>query len=197
MAEHVAQNSEILTFTGRYVDPLNLQIEDVVVADIAHALSNQCRYSGHVRSFLSVAQHAVMCYRLAASMGASYTEQYAVLHHDDAEAYLQDMARPLKEDPAFGQRYRGAEQRAEKVIAEAVGFVYPFPEIVKVVDTMMLAAERRDLMPQNGVWEVLNGVEVPEETVVPWKPEMAERLFLREHTKLLNCLELERKQVVL
>lgn len=188
--------SEIMTYTGRTVNPLALRVEDVVVADIAHALSMQCRYSGHVRLFYSVAQHAVLCYRLLASEGADYQTQFTALHHDDAEYILQDMARPLKEDPRFGQAYRGAEQRAEKVIAESIGFTYPFPPSVKLADTRMLGAEARDLMPAGFLdLDVLQGIDIPEEPVLSWKPEFAERVFLREHTRLVNCLELEHKAV--
>src|SRR5487761_1741512 len=41
----------IATFTGRAFWPLDPRPEDVVIEDIAHALSMLCRYGGHCRRF--------------------------------------------------------------------------------------------------------------------------------------------------
>jgi hypothetical protein len=44
---------------GRFY-PFNPRVEDVNIADIAHALSLLCRYGGHVDRFYSVAEHCVL-----------------------------------------------------------------------------------------------------------------------------------------
>lgn len=49
---------QIRTFTNKYVSPLELKPEDVNIDDIAHALSLQCRFAGHVQCFYSVAEHS-------------------------------------------------------------------------------------------------------------------------------------------
>jgi hypothetical protein len=49
----------IQTFTGRQYWPLDPREGDVYIEDIAHALSLQCRFTGHCRSFYSVAEHCV------------------------------------------------------------------------------------------------------------------------------------------
>lgn len=41
----------IETFSGHPIDPLNPEPHRIHHADIAHALSNQCRFSGHTKSF--------------------------------------------------------------------------------------------------------------------------------------------------
>jgi hypothetical protein len=51
------KNGRIITFTGGSFYPLEPRAEDINPIDIAHALSNQCRYTGHVRRFYSVAEH--------------------------------------------------------------------------------------------------------------------------------------------
>lgn len=47
------------TYTGRRFWPLDPVAGDIEIMDIAHALSNQCRYAGHTRFHYSVAQHSV------------------------------------------------------------------------------------------------------------------------------------------
>ena len=49
--------ARIRTYTGRYFDILNPQAKDVSIIDIAHALSQLCRFTGHTEFFHSVAQH--------------------------------------------------------------------------------------------------------------------------------------------
>lgn len=41
----------IETFLGHPIDPLNPEPKRIYLHDIAHALSNQCRFSGHTKSF--------------------------------------------------------------------------------------------------------------------------------------------------
>src|SRR5262245_14523978 len=56
--------SWIQTYTGRKFYPFAPFINDIDPEDIAHALSLQCRWNGHIKavgSFYSVAQHAVLC----------------------------------------------------------------------------------------------------------------------------------------
>jgi hypothetical protein len=50
----------IQTYTGKAFEPLNPDASLICIEDIAHALSNICRYTGHVRQFYSVAQHSVL-----------------------------------------------------------------------------------------------------------------------------------------
>src|ERR1700719_64369 len=47
----------IETYTGRAFYPLKPRIEDVSIIDIAHHLSQQCRYAGATNFFYSTAQH--------------------------------------------------------------------------------------------------------------------------------------------
>lgn len=132
---HVSKPGSIRTWTGQRVDPLEMAPEEVSIEDIARALSRQCRYNGHVGGFLSVARHSVMvsehlepCGRTAALWG---------LLHDAAEAYLGDLVRPLKHGD-FGHAYLEAEERVERVIAEAFDLPYPMPDYVKDADNFVL-----------------------------------------------------------
>src|SRR5690348_18006267 len=100
----------IHTFTGRTFCPLDPKPEDIDIQDIAHALSCQCRFTGHSRKFYSVAEH---CVRV--SLLVSPDLQLAALLHDASEAYLSDVARPIKRLPAMAE-YRRTEEALQRQI---------------------------------------------------------------------------------
>lgn len=133
--------SYIRTFTGRLVDPVHLTPDDVDIEDIAHALSNQCRFAGHVRRFYSVAEHSVRVMKKC-----SFDPLYALLH-DASEAYLVDLPRPLKYHPQFAF-YKEVETHVQLQIEEKFGLVL-LPEIseeIHIADKRMLATEMLGLM---------------------------------------------------
>jgi len=170
----------IATYTGKYVRPLDLDPSDVDIEDIAHSLSNQSRFSGHTTTFYSVAHHSVLVSRLLEGTGH---EMWGLLH-DGAEAYLTDVARPLKTDPYFGKTYRGAEGRAQRAVAEAFSLPWPEPPEVKVADVILLATERRDLMAAPGRWTVLDGVAPLPGAISPWSPKRSKQMFLARYDQL-------------
>ena len=90
--------SSIKTYTGVMFDPLNPEVEQIDILDIAHALSMLCRANGHFQSFYSVGQHCINCAREAAAQGYSRRVQLACLLHDASEAYLSDVTRPVKQE---------------------------------------------------------------------------------------------------
>ncbi len=139
--EPVVMPSKVHTYTGLWVDPLNLQPDEVRIEDIAHHLSNQCRWTGAVKNFYSVAQHCVLVSRLVPEGDA-----YDGLMHDSPEYLIQDMAKPLKRHQELGAGYRDAEARLEAVIGPALGVNFPVPESVHEADLRILVTESRDLM---------------------------------------------------
>lgn len=133
--------SYIRTFTGKLVDPVHLTLDDICIEDIAHSLSNQCRFSGHVRRFYSVAEHSVRV------MKKCSIDPLAALLHDASEAYLVDLPRPLKYHPEF-QFYKVVEAHVSGCIEEKFGLTM-LPEIreeIHVADKRMLATEMLGLM---------------------------------------------------
>jgi 5'-deoxynucleotidase YfbR-like HD superfamily hydrolase len=83
----------IITYTGKkfYYDPIDAA--DIDIRDIAHSLSQLCRYTGHTNGFYSVAQHSLL---VAQKMPGNEEAKLAALLHDAAEAYTNDLASPLK-----------------------------------------------------------------------------------------------------
>lgn len=110
----------IRTFTGRYVNPLQLRPDDICIEDIAHHLSNICRYTGACPKHFSVAQHSLYVSSLMYQAHESYEAALAGLLHDAAEAYFNDIASPVKHDPRM-QWYRDLEHEATLMIFRKFG----------------------------------------------------------------------------
>ena len=89
-------SNSIKTFTGKYLNPLDMRLEHIIIEDIAHSLSLLCRGGGHIKHFFSVAQHSINCAIEARERGYSKRVQLACLLHDASEAYISDITRPVK-----------------------------------------------------------------------------------------------------
>ncbi len=182
----------IFTFSGKTIRPLHPAPDDIDIRDIAHALSNCGRFTGHTRDFCSVAEHCVRVSLLV-------PEELALegLLHDASEAYLADIARPIKRDEEFAF-YLEVEARLEDAIAERFGL--PFrnemhPEI-KVIDQYTLEAEvafqhHENFQRRMGVSPEHDAHGDPWLTLAipaPWTPVMAEHSFLGRYKQLGGVL---------
>lgn len=134
----------ITTYTGRKFYPLDPRPGDISHIDIAHSLSQICRWTGHTPWFYSVAQHSVHMAQEARRQKWERVAQLACLLHDGAEAYVGDMARPTKERPEF-KFYREIEDKIQGLIFETYG-VEVNHAAVKALDYRMLVTEGRLLM---------------------------------------------------
>lgn len=128
----------IQTFTGRQFWPMDPRPEEVHGADIARALSKQCRFNGHCREFYSVAQHSYL-------VSCHVTQENALwgLLHDASEAYLGDIPSPIKKNlPGVAE----IEERLLMAVAERFDLPWPMPDEVKRIDAAILADEKACLM---------------------------------------------------
>lgn len=159
----------IVTYTGKIINPLTPDPDSIDIVDIWHSLSNQCRFTGHVKEFYSVAQHSVM-----ASWLVPEEDALAALLHDASEAYLADIARPVKHGLGFGETYREVEANLQAVILTKYGLNPVLPKSVHWADDMLLRSEQRDLMP-----DLLRipGDDYLDFTIEPWTPGRAEDTF--------------------
>ena len=175
----------IRTFLGGRFSFDNPSPADVEIRDIAHSLSLQCRYNGHVPRFYSVAQHSLLVEEIAAMGG--YGWNLAALLHDAAEAYVGDMVSPLK-------RRLPAYQREEASVNRVIGIhfdMHPgFEDMpgVKVADQLALAVEAKVLFgidpadwgfDESWPWEQY--VDLLTEC---WPPELAEVAFFDRYIEL-------------
>lgn len=170
----------IRTYTGRAFQPLSPNPDDICIEDIAHALSLNCRFTGHVRWHYSVAQHSVLCSEIVEPELA-----LTALLHDASEAYLSDIARPIKQQPEFGEVYLRFEGELERAIAKRFDLQYPLPVEVKTADNLLLVTEARDLMYGTKGWDpFLAAIEPMEQKIEKWTPEEAEDRFLARYSEL-------------
>jgi 5'-deoxynucleotidase YfbR-like HD superfamily hydrolase len=158
--------------------PLDPRPVEIRIEDIAHALSNLCRFGGHCRKFYSVAQHSVLVSRIVSLQLA-----LEGLLHDAAEAYLGDMVRPLKASmPAFSR----AEEKVYAAVAEKFNLPPRIHREVARADLVALSTEARDLMArEESIWGKWVGRVRPlPRRIIPLAPPLAEKLFLERFREL-------------
>lgn len=143
---------EIETASGLYVDLADPAPATIRLEDIAQGLANTCRYAGQTRRFYSVGEHAILVANKLAVDGASPFVQLAGLHHDDAEAYIADIARPLKTllQPAYGEITSNIETAIQIALGVPMKLRGEVAAQVKAADDWALAAEAHHLMPSQG-----------------------------------------------
>lgn len=174
--EFYAKSPYIQTYTGKTFHFLDPQEDEIDIIDIAHALSNSCRFTGHVKFFYSVAEHSYLV-----SMNCSKKNALYGLLHDASEAYITDISSPVK---AFLSNYKEMEAVIMKAICKKFGLPEEMPEEVKSVDGRILFNEKDVLLkPHDWGWDMQRLTATP---IVGYTPEQAKDLFLKKFYKLIE-----------
>lgn len=196
------------TVSGRRLDLAHPQVAEINVYDIACGLSKICRFTGQLREFYSVAQHAIMVAELVEPQ-----LYHAALHHDDSEAYLNDLSRHLKHSPHLAG-YRQLEDHMSAVIETALGIylsdversqIKAADDLVAVFERVVIR-ERQPWQPWSNITDALSegfighheaftfsrartlmamAQRIPESWLpfVAWDPRHAEQSFLSCHER--------------
>lgn len=173
----ISVNSKSQLQSNDHIDFGNIQALKFNIEDIAHSLSNLCRFNGHTSEFYSVAQHSVLVSYIVPPEHA-----LAALLHDAAEAYCGDVVSPLK---ALLPVYQAIHNDIERTIFLQLGLEYPAPACVRDADIVALATEVRDLMPNNpALWHNISDIEPHHEIIKPWTPETAKNCFMQRYFDL-------------
>jgi hypothetical protein len=170
------------TFTNKKFHFLNPSVDEVCIEDISQALSMNCRYSGHVKMFYSVAEHSCLIFDLVLSKNGDLKEAFGALMHDASEAYLTDVPRPIK--PHL-KGYMDIESKAEAVIQEAFKFSV-MSDYVKYIDTHICGIEAKQLFNVVPSWsDDFDHIDI---TVQGWMPDRAKSEFLRRFNRITELL---------
>lgn len=172
------KTASIQTFTGLEFYPLDPKPSNISPLDVAHALSLKCRYTGHCEFFFSVAQHSVLLADWVAHLGGSVVDQRWALMHDASEAYLPDVAGPIKRHiPGFCE----IEDRVLRAVAERFHLPWPKNPWITDLDRNFYWRERRVLL-KDVDWcsqdpELVTGEMVDTIPIEHWTPERAKQEF--------------------
>ena len=138
-------SAKVDTYPSRNVlDIMYPNPECIHIEDIAHALSMIPRWTGHTRFPYTVGQHSIWCYRNV------YGKELGLqaLLHDATEAYMQDLASPIKKQCL---NYQLIEGRLWSEIAKKFGVPEILDPRVKEVDAAALIRERMVLKGQEPI----------------------------------------------
>jgi 8-oxo-dGTP pyrophosphatase MutT (NUDIX family) len=174
-SEQYGGNPWIQTFTGLSVHLLHPNVDEIRIADIAHSLAFQCRYTGHCLRYESVAEHSI----IVSEMVPSEDERWGLMH-DASEAYLQDMSRPLKHHTELGAIYGKLEEPWMLAIAAKFDLPWPIPQSVKEADKTLLHLEIDENM-RSGL-----NLNTRVSSFYRLNPQEAEERFLKRYALLFE-----------
>jgi uncharacterized protein len=158
-----------LLASGRYVDLMNLTVDQISLLDLVGPVSRICRYGGHVNRFYSVAQHSVLL-----SYAVPLHLAKAAVLHDLVEGYVMDCPRPYKHlAPALVE----IEDTIGAMIFEAMGVDYGLMKELRDYDVSICIDEMKVLCTEVDPGLEKAGFKALGVPVVPIYPEMAESML--------------------
>ena len=137
-------SNSIQTHTGARVCIPDTDPDSIRIEDIAHALSNVCRFAGHTKYHYSVAAHSMSVADLVRP-----EHKLQALLHDASEAYLCDIPTPFK---LLLPDYQQLEYNLSLVIADKFDISPELHEAVIKADRIMLMSERDVLKEVSDNW---------------------------------------------
>lgn len=170
----------IQTVSGRVINFATPGVNDYDITDIAHGLSNVCRYGGQCLFFYSVAQHSVLVSRLVPREHAM-----EALMHDGTEAYMCDVPTPLK---LLLDEYRRIERELDAGIRWQHSLPIRMTHEVHAADGMALAIEKPQLtvktdMSWTSMPEVADELRAKHRIQLMYPPD-AKALWLERYAEL-------------
>ena len=166
----------IHTYKGKKFYVLDPQPEDICIEDIAHALSNLCRFGGHSPRFYSVAEHSTHV-----SEAVPLKDSLWGLLHDASEAYLCDIPRPFKQ---YLTNYKKLEERIQRAIGSTFNLSWPIPDSIHFIDRNIVATEANQLWASELEWT--KGYHKLDVNIMLCSPEEAEWDFLCKFKELVK-----------
>lgn len=171
------------TYSNKKYHFLNPSIDEVCIEDIARALSMNCRFSGHISSFYSVAEHSCIIADIILRETGDLGQALSALLHDASEAYLTDVPRPIK---PYLNGYSEIERKAELIIQQKFN-IKPMSKRTKYIDTHIVGIEAKLLFKHVPEWASdFDHVDIK---INSWSPKQAKRIFLDKFTLLSEAIK--------
>ena len=183
---HEPYGEYLLTFSGKQFYVADPQPDSILIEDIAHGLSNLCRFVGAVKSFYSVAQHSLLVEeeveRVIGKDDWTVVVRLKALIHDAPEYITNDCARPVRRMiPAFNR----LDSRIWNVVCQKFNLEPKWESVIADADDTILLAERRDLLvPSSYHWVEQDKHQASAKKIVPMTPGQAEIKFLEKFYQL-------------
>lgn len=168
----------ITTHSGLHFDYQNPIANAICIEDIAKGLSHECRFTGQLDRFYSVAQHSVECSYIV-------PDQFKLeaLLHDAVEAYCKDIPSPLKK---LLPDYQKIENYVDLIIRQKFNLPIVMSAEVKRSDLILLATEHRDIANDGKEWPMLRNVPLLNKRIDPLPSNVAYNRFLNRFIELTN-----------
>lgn len=148
----------IQTYTGKRFDLIAPTVDQVVLADIVHALDRVQRFSGHTKAEWSVLKHSLFVAAIVTKGSPTPETILQALLHDAAEAYIGDISSPLKYllSPSIQQ----IEERIWNTIALAFK-ISPVlhPDVIRA-DAIALVTEAKYLLIGGPIYNWIDKFDV-------------------------------------
>lgn len=182
----VTDGAWIETYSGIAFDFLNPNPGKVHLQDIAHALSNLCRYNGHCDRFYSVAEHSVhLAQFIKYRLNYPSSVALAALLHDACEAYTGDFPSPFK---WAIPELKVIEKRVQQAVHDYFG-IRPDDykhAVIDELDKRIVQDERKALMSASCLPWAVDGLEPLSIGIECWKPQVAKDRFLATFDTLVE-----------
>lgn len=161
--------------SGGEFDPKTGAISNIDIQDIAHALSNMCRYAGHCREMYSVAEHSVLVSNILRTLYPDdVMSRWAGLLHDATEAYVCDLPTPLK--VLLPEFMRIEDELGVKIALKyGIQWTEEVTRRVKQADAIALSTEARLLFEDVSGWDSIR--------TTPAMPELLDAAFPQDSRK--------------
>lgn len=136
--------SFIETYSGKQIDFLNPQPDQIDIEDIIQGISRMPRFSGQTKHDYTVGQHTLNVVNVLPPR-----HKLQGFLHDAAEAYIGDMPTPFKR---LMPDFTLLEQRIWDAICQRFNISHALHPSVKQADGIMLMSERDLLKPAVTDW---------------------------------------------
>lgn len=176
----------IMLGSGAYFDFESPETSEMTIEDYAYGLAAAHRFTGQTRQrstgqrcFYTVAEHVV---RMSYIVPLGF--EYDALMHEGGEPTCGDLSGPLK---VLCPDFKAIEKRCERASFTRFNVRMSDPALIKHYDLVMLATEKRDLMPgaDRHEWAWVRGVLPHRDTIIPWSgPQEAADRFLARYWDL-------------